>query len=59
MRVQTPNAAFQLGPFELAQHQPAPLRWEWPVDDVVQQDVLRGEHGAPNHFAFPSPVRVL
>ena len=56
MFVQAPCAAFETGPFEGAQHTPAPPGLQRPPDNAVQQRVLRGEHGAPDHLAFPGPV---
>lgn len=57
--VQTPRAAFETGPREGAQHAPAPAGLELLPDDVVQQHVLRGEHGAPDHLAFPAAILSL
>ena len=59
VRVQAPRTPFQLGLLELAQHQPTPFGFERLADDVVQQDILGREHGAPDHFAFPTAIGVL
>ena len=57
--VQAPRAVFESGPFEGTQHTPASAGIELPPDDVVQQHILRRQHGAPNHFAFPGAVLSL
>ena len=59
MLVQTPQTSFETGPLEVAQHAPAPVGIERPFHDVVQQHVLRGEHGTPNHLTFPGPIIAL
>ena len=57
--VHPPRAALETGPFEGAQHAPAPVPVERPPDDVVQKHILGGEHGAPDHLAFPGAVLSL
>ena len=57
--VQAPPTARQAGLREVAENASAPTGRERPADEVMQQHILRGQHGAPGHLAFPTAVFVL
>ena len=57
--VEAPQASFEAGPSEVAQHAAAADRPERTAEDMVQQHVLRGEHGAPEHLAFEAAILSL
>ena len=57
--VQAPGAAFKPCELERAQHATAPAGRERLCHDAVQQHVLRGQHGTPDHLAFPGAIFAL